>query len=125
MKKSIFPLLLFSPSAPRLSPSTSARRPRRRTTVKSISVSGISSTRPNGTAWTSSRIGAMCTSATAWESRTNRAWEVYIRGGVADLEASSEGFDADLQPFAIVGVKGAFHDGPRFRLGDGGTGRDL
>ena len=44
-------------------------------------------------------------------------WEAYIRGGAADLEATSEDFESDFEPFGIVGVKGAFYDGPRFGWG--------
>ncbi len=44
-------------------------------------------------------------------------WEAYIRGGAADLRASSEDFSADYKPFGIAGIKGAFWDGPRFGWG--------
>lgn len=44
-------------------------------------------------------------------------WEIFVRGGGADLEASSENFDADFEPFGAVGIKGAFWDGPRFGWG--------
>lgn len=42
-------------------------------------------------------------------------WEVYLRAGAADLEA--KGFDGDYEPFAAVGLKGAFWEGPVFGWG--------
>jgi hypothetical protein len=42
-------------------------------------------------------------------------WEVYVRAGAADLEAG--GFDGDYEPFASVGLKGAFYEGPVFAWG--------
>lgn len=42
-------------------------------------------------------------------------WEIYLRAGAADLEA--EGFDGDYEPFASLGLKGAFWEGPVFGWG--------
>jgi hypothetical protein len=44
-------------------------------------------------------------------------WEAYIRGGAANLETADENFDADFEPFGMIGIKGAFHDGEHFGWG--------
>lgn len=43
-------------------------------------------------------------------------WEVFVRGGAADLEINGQ-FDSDFKPFGAVGVRGAFYDGRRFGWG--------
>jgi hypothetical protein len=43
-------------------------------------------------------------------------WEIFVRGGGADLEIDGQ-FDSDFEPFGAAGVKGAFYDGPHFGWG--------
>jgi hypothetical protein len=43
-------------------------------------------------------------------------WEIFVRGGGADLEINRQ-FDSDFKPFGAVGVKGAFYEGRYFGWG--------
>jgi hypothetical protein len=43
-------------------------------------------------------------------------WEIFVRGGAADLEINGQ-FDSDFQPFGATGVRGAFYDGRYFGWG--------
>ncbi|MBE0598420.1 MAG: hypothetical protein IH614_14225 [Desulfuromonadales bacterium] len=44
-------------------------------------------------------------------------WEIFLRGGAADLEDDSGQFDADFEPFVAGGIKGAFYEGRHFGWG--------
>ena len=118
-EKTHFPACLFSPSAPLPSPSISARRRRRPDTEKSIWVSADSITRRNSTKSSSNRPGPTCSWVSASAKKRPRL-ELYLRGGAAvpgDEKDFQDNFDEENEPFAGVGIKGAFQEGKYFSWG--------